>query len=243
MPVRDINRSSHSGIYLAKDQPYKNAKVRLQFDGHLWKPTPDSPQPAHFGITGVMSKRKEPMQDHHAMSYGCLHDELDAIKHRLRGRDVLLPKRLRWHLFDVRCGPMHFGPNAAYWLQLHLRREGVLPQTVTHWTHKNGEARDNPLESFKRTVLFGELEDDAMPELPDQPRRPDKSNVWIYDSNTVYKKELGWELEAERRIKASVTEWCAKRLPRLMALFEADMVAWFGPDIMEGQEDASASCG
>ncbi len=84
-------------------------------------------------------------------------------------------------------------------------------------------------------VLRGEeaeRNDDAIPAIPDFPRAPDKSDAYVYDPKTVLQRQHAWVKRCAAIVDETLIPWLNGRLPRLMALFEADMVRWFGPEIL-----------
>lgn len=232
MPVKDIIRVTRSEEY---DMPktLQNTRFRevAQWEARLWKPSPDSHQPAHFSITG---QTKVPHKWDIEQG-GMLHDLLFEFERRglLRGKDKLLPGLTRWHLFDVKGGPMHYVANGSYHYKLHLRHLGVLP--LSEYAHRNPRDNEGPkaLDYFKNTIIFGALPDDVIPEIPPMPRPPPASDAYVYDANVATQRRKEWLARCENLVSNTLAPWLEGRLPRLMELFEADMVRWFGPDIVE----------
>lgn len=229
MAVRNESVTTQSEIYdMLKIRPCCSGQWTARLDRH-------SGQNAYFAVTGEIwetlrgRKRGE-------IGGGCLHDDLQALADtgKLRGRDTILPELLRWHLFDVRRGPMHYIANGVYWLQRHLRSTGTLPgprstQRYLASTTESDKAEDKrALECFKSTIVFGALADDEIPAIPDF-----GPNKFAGAEGSEADKRDAWIIYCESEIDRVIRPWLEARLPRLMEAFEADMVRWFGPGIVE----------
>lgn len=232
MPVRDINKTTHTATYpVPEDLAYSRSRtLYAQWKVRLWKPSDDSSQPAHFSVTG--ETRYPGARD--IESGGCIHDLLLEFAKRglLNERDAIVPSLLRWHLFDVANGPMHYVANGVYWYKIYLRREGRLPKSVNIWDRDDRPEDAKALDHFKSTIVFGALDDDAIPEIPELPRAPDASDVNVYEPKVAEQRQIAWRKRCEATVDDVIVPWLNGRLPRLMALFEADMVRWFGPKIL-----------
>jgi len=229
VPVRDINKSLKSAVYNTPEDLAFGAGRQAQWEARLWKPSGTSPQSASFSITGEI---KHPRAKD-AECCGCIHDTLVEFSKRgiLKGKDQILPELIRWHGFHVDRGPWYYIETSTYFYKIYLRREGRLPPGVAYWE------RDRPedvraLDHFKSTIVFGALDDDAIPAIPDFPRAPDKSDAYVYDPKTVLQRQHAWVKRCAAIVDETLIPWLNGRLPRLMALFEADMVRWFGPEIL-----------
>jgi hypothetical protein len=200
----------------------------------LWRPGGASTQPASFCVTGEIKTEGA----RGAVACGRLDDTLRAFAKRglLQDKDVILPDLLRWNGFHVDRGPWYYIENSTYWLQRHLRAIGQLPPPIESWlqsTRESDKADDaKALDYFKSTIVFGALDDDAIPPIPEMPRGPDATDEYVYDRDTVQQRHAAWVKRCEALVSDAITPWLKGRLPRLMALFEADMVRWFGPDIL-----------
>lgn len=231
MPVRDINKTTHTATYpVPEDLAYGSRRtLYATWEVRLWKPSDDHPQPAHFSVTG--ETRYPNARD--IESGGCIHDLLLEFAKRglLNERDAIVPSLLRWHLFDVKNGPMHYAANGAFWYKKYLRHTKVLPPTVDWWDR---DSKDGPetLDHFKSTIVFGALADDAIPALPEFPRSPDESDAHVYEPAVALRRKHDWVRRCEAIVDETIVPWLNGRLPRLLALFEADMVRWFGPEIL-----------
>ena len=60
---------------------------------------------------------------------------------------------LKWHLFSVGEGPMHYLANAKYWWEKMVG--------VSRWPKSAGEP--DPMEAFASTIVLGALHEDTMP--------------------------------------------------------------------------------
>lgn len=232
MPVRDINKTTHTATYpVPKDLAYGSADpLYATWEVRLWKPSDDDPQPAHFSVTGETRY----LNARDIESGGCIHDLLLEFAKRdlLNARDAIVPSLLRWHLFDVTEGPMHYVAYGVYWYKIYLRREGKLPKSVNFWERDDRPKDAKALDCFKSTIIFGALEDDKIPELPELPRAPDASDAHVYEPRVAEQRQIAWRKRCAEVVDETLTPWLQGRLPRLMALFEADMVRWFGPEIL-----------
>lgn len=235
MPVRDINKKRPTAVYrMPKELNWGQKDLVGRWEGSLWKPSSESTQPAHFSVTGEtwIPGRSD------FESGGCLHKELERMGALalLQGHDAILPSLVKWHLFDVKNGPMHYVENAIFHYTTYLRHEGVLPPGVHPWDAPREEDK-NAFQYFKSGILFGVLDDDVVPELPPLPRAPDRSDAWVYDAETAEARHVAWVKTGKKLVRDTLTPWLTGRLPRLMALFEADMVRWFGSEILEAPEE------
>ena len=80
---------------------------------------------------------------------GMIHEEIAA-------HFPALAPTLKWHGSFVRSGPMHYVANARYWLEQHYG--------VSRWSRRSYDP--DPLEAFKRVVVFGAVaSDQAIPTL------------------------------------------------------------------------------
>jgi hypothetical protein len=244
MPVRDINKVTHSQVYdLPKDYGYGPGDFVAQWEVRLWRPGGASTQPANFSITGEIKRRgyREPQ------ACGRLDDDLREFAKlgRLQGKDVILPELLKWQGFHVDRGPWYYVENGLYWLHRHLRHAGRLPEAVESYlrsTRDYEKAEDaKGLDHFKSTIAFGALDDDAIPELPELPRAPDASDAHIYELKEIERRHHAWVRRCEAIVDDVIVPWLNGRLPRLMALFEADMVRWFGPEILTAPDGKEPS--
>lgn len=52
------------------------------------------------------------------------------------------------------------------------------------------------------------------------------------NANLDRQRHVAWVKRCEAIVDGTIVPWLNGRLPRLMALFEADMVRWFGPEIL-----------
>lgn len=96
---------------------------------------------------------------------------------------------LKWHLCSVER-PMHYVANGLYWWEQGAA-SGWAVLTSEHFGA-------NPVEGFKRTVVYGALETDR-----------------------------DFDVQAPSRTKSEVREWLVARLPALMAKMREEM-ARFG---------------
>lgn len=237
MPVKDINKNRFTEQYeMPRDlrtSPRRQEYARWK--GNLWKPFPGHPQPAHFSVTG--ETRYPAGRD--INSGGCLHELLREFDARglLLERDKILVKLIRWHLFDVREGPMHYVANGVFWFCNHLRHVGVLPEAPESWLRKRPEDA-RALEHFKTTIVFGALDDDAIPEIPPMPRQPPSTDAYVYEPTEAKARDIAWRKACVKLVEDTLTPWLQGRLPRLMQLFEEDMAQWFGPEILEATSGA-----
>lgn len=99
-------------------------------------------QAPYFSITGEIQSGGARGGKWRDESFGTLHDD---IAWRFPGFRSLLP----FHLMSTE-GPMHYLANAKYWWEKYIGR--------SKWSRGLGEP--DPLEAFKRTILFGALPDD-----------------------------------------------------------------------------------
>lgn len=238
MPVRDINKSLKSDVYDAPRDLAHGYGRKARWDAHLWKPSDTSTQSACFGVTGDIWLPGARDVD----SCGCLHDDLVEFGKRglLKGKDEILPDLIRWHGFHVDRGPWYYIENSTYFYKIYLRREGRLPPGVKFWEHDRPEDAQ-ALDHFKSTIVFGALDDDAIPEISELPRAPDASDAYVYDPKTALQRQHAWVKRCEAIVDETLIPWLNGRLPRLMALFEADMVRWFGPEILVTPDSKDSS--
>lgn len=231
MSVRNVKMTKASEIYtLPNEGRWARCSARWQarLDCH-------SGQEAHFAVTGDIWETAKG-RNRGWVSAGMLHDDLRdfAQSGGLRGNDAILPELTRWHLCAVRSGPMHYVPNGLYWLKRHLRSIRALPgpRASEHYlaslTASEQERDRHALESFKRAIVFGALADDEIPVIPDF-----GPNKFAGAEGTEADKSDAWIVYCESEIERVICPWLEARLPRLMAAFEADMVRWFGPEIVE----------
>ena len=131
-------------------------------------------------------------------------------------------------------GPWYYIENNTYWYIQHLQHVGVLPKDVWPWD-RNDRSQEyaQALTNLKTGCVYGALTEDALPLLPQMPRKPDASDYWVYDRKEADHRYKQWVYACHALAKATLTTWLEPRLPRLMELFEADMIEWFGPDIVE----------
>lgn len=165
----------------------------------------NGPGRAHFAIGGETEVQYSPgyangrrywQED----SCGCLHEDV-------RANFPELAELIPWHL-TAEDGPLHYATNAAYLWDCAADGE-------------SGAA-----DGFRRTVIFGALEDDAAT-YPGDPS-PGREVVRALPprgfsdlpSSDAYAARWGPE-HLERR--AAVRAWTAARLPRLMEAFWATM--------------------
>lgn len=237
MPVKDIIKNRFTEQYEMPRDLRTNPRRHeyAQWRGALWKPSPDSTRPAHFSVTG--ETRYPAGSD--ITSGGCLHGLLCEFDARglLAEEDKLLVKLIRWHLFDVRQGSMHYVANGVFWFCNHLRHEGVLPEAPESWLRKRPEDA-RALEHFKTTIVFGALDDDAIPEIPPMPRQPPSTDAYVYEPTEAKARDIAWRKACVKLVEDTLTPWLQGRLPRLMQLFEEDMAQWFGPEILEATSGA-----
>lgn len=190
---------------------------------------------SYFSVTGATTIRGRhsscPLEDNNAICFGMLHEDMVQNADKLKGEDALLPRLIRWHLFDVRSGPMHYKANAQYWFQMAMEKAGKLRPYSSPSGYK--DHHPDPLEAFKSTVVFGAVPDDEMPVMPDLPRPPDKTDAYVYDGHVAERRLNEWNSRCRELCDDVVEKWCDARFPALMKSFEADMVAWFGEGIIE----------
>lgn len=232
MPVRDINKTTHTATYpVPPDLAYGSHRaLYAKWEVRLWKPSDDDPQPAHFSVTGELRYPNA----HDIKSGGRLHALLLKFAKRglLDARDAIVPSLLRWHLFDVANGPMHYVANGVFWYKIYLRRQGKLPKSANFWDRDDRPEDAEALKHFKSTIIFGALDDDKIPDLPELPRAPDVSDAYVYEPKVAEQRQIAWRRRCAEIVDETLTPWLNGRLPRLLALFEADMVRWFGPEIL-----------
>ena len=108
----------------------------------------------------------------------------------------------KWHLVDIKTGPMHYIENAIYWAEFMLG--------VSKWNPRPGDP--NYRECFESVVVFGALPGDTIPDLSFMPH----DDLGDADGADTIKGKRAM-------VRARVTEWCAARLPALMEAFHADM--------------------
>lgn len=92
----------------------------------------------------------------------------------------------RWHSCGIESGPMHYEANAVYWSEMAQGKRAA-----------SEFSRVDPIEAFKRTVVFG-----ALPPLWDT------GEPWLLPA-------------------AELSAWLRDRLPALMAQFRKDVEAAF----------------
>lgn len=228
MPVRDISKTTYTATYpVPEDLASGQRKLRVRWEVSLYKPSDNDPQPAYFRVKGATW-----IQGQHCLeSAGCLHDLLVSLATRglLNERDAIVPSLLRWHMFNVKYGPSQYIANSLFWYKKYLRHIKVLPPPVDWWW----DSKDEPeaLDHFKSTIVFGALDNDTLPAVPEMPHEPD-SNDPYNEPKVVRQRHRNWVRQCEIAVDAAITPWLKERLPRLMPVFEADMVRWFGPKIL-----------
>lgn len=238
MPVKDISHTTHTATYpVPKDLAYGQPGLVTCWEVRLWKPGGDSPQSANFSVTG--ETRVPGRRD--VESCGCIHDLLVEFDRRklLQGKDARVPGLVRWHGWHVDRGAWSYVENSTYWYKRHLRHLNQLVPGVEYWERQRPEAaRDdaNALDHFKSTIVFGALPDDVIPAIPPMPRAPDATDEFLYEPHVAKKRYRDWVKRCEATVDDALVPWLNGRLPRLMALFEADMVRWFGPEILTTPE-------
>jgi hypothetical protein len=231
MPVKDTIKTTKTQTYeVPLDLAYGTRGELAQWSPRLWKPSPASPQPAHFNVTGetwVPGRRG-------IESGGCLHELLQEFSARglLTGRDAILPELVKWHGFSVRTGPTYYIENTLFWYKRHLRNEGRLPPSANPWEREQPGDK-NALPHFKACCVFGILPYDTVPELPPFPRQPSVNDHWVYGEKKAEARLNAWRKRCAEVVEEALTPWLNGRLPRLMEIFEGDMVRWFGPEILE----------
>jgi len=231
MPVRDINKVTHTNRYrLPKNYGYGTGNFSAQWEVRLWRPGGASTQSANFSITGEIRRD----YSGEVQACGRLDEDLllFAEKGLLKDKDGMLPELLRWQGFHVDRGPWYYVDNSLYWYKIYLRREGKLPPSPHFWERDERPEDAKALDYFKSTIIFGALDDDKIPEIPELPRAPDASDAHVYEPRVAEQRQIAWSKRCAEVVDETLTPWLQGRLPRLMALFEADMVRWFGPEIL-----------
>lgn len=232
MTLKDENRTYLSRWYAIGRSTVGQFKAELhKIDG----------QAAYFAITGEerqTSPNGSPLPGDRALvSCGQLHGQLFAMVGQLRDLDELLPKLTRWQHCRITEGPMHYIENGCYWWMRHLAEIGKLPRLREneydlndHIYFKKESYDPDPVEAYQHTVIHGALKDDTLPpEDFDLPKPPDKAAVH-YDDNYIETRKA-WAQTCRDIIKDTIRRHLEPRLPRLMALFEEDMVEFWGPDV------------
>jgi hypothetical protein len=121
-------------------------------------------QAPHFTITG------ETQEQRHGRwaddSGGCIHDQIAT-------HFPELAPLIKWHLFSVGKGPMHYIANAIYWWEHAM---GVRTFQYPHEWQKYGSPHEAGIAHFKSTIVFGALPDDV---LPHEGTAPNKVREWL----------------------------------------------------------------
>lgn len=111
-------------------------RIRVEYGWHVI-----GTQDPYWSITGTIERMSGTGWRDDAA--GCLHDDIaEHFPH--------LAPTIRWHLSFQSSGPLHYVANARYWLEQHYG--------VSRWERRSYDP--NPLEAFKRTVVFGAVESD-----------------------------------------------------------------------------------
>lgn len=108
-------------------------------------------QAPYWSVTGTI-ERAIPGGRWFDEAGGCLHDEI--AKHFPK----LVPT-IRWHLSLVPGGPMHYVSNALFWWEHYT---GV--RKFQDYELRERSATDLGRERFQRSIVFGALPDDVMPD-------------------------------------------------------------------------------
>jgi len=197
-----------------------------QFEVSLWKPSKDSKQPANFSLTGATYRGSSKREG----SFGRLDRLLQKMGDAdlLEGKDKMLPRLIKWIGFHIDRGPWYYIENSVFHYSQYLKSEGLMPLSLK--SYKNPDRHRPYLDYFKSTVV---LSDETIPEIPPWPRAPEKSDEYIYDVKTQEARKKAWDCACDKVLEDTLRPWLEGRLPRLMELFEKDMVEWFGPDIIE----------
>lgn len=200
-----------------------------EFEVSFWKPSKGSKQPANFSLTGATYRGPSKREG----SFGRLHTLLQKMGDAdlLEGKDKMLPRLIKWAGFHVDRGPWYYIENSVFHYSQYLKSEGRMPLSLK--SYKNPEQPEPFLKYFKSTIVFGALHDDAIPSIPPWPRAPEMSDEYIYDEKTQEARKKAWERACDKVLEDTLRPWLEGRLPRLMELFETDMVEWFGPDIVD----------
>jgi hypothetical protein len=162
-------------------------------------------QTADFSITGetmVQARNNRWIED----SVGMIHDEI-------RAHMPQLAPYLKWHLVGP-DGPMYYYQNAGYWFQIAQGAKATYSEN------------NNPIEAFKRVIVFGAFPgDEAPPELAQDLEH----GRWRRPGASLWKGPKEWSpgTSASRFFKNAtwpdVQAWLAERLPKLLAAWVVDM--------------------
>lgn len=162
-------------IYLVGDVQFR---IRSQFGWHRI-----GDQEPYWTVTGEIEERRG--RRWVEFMSGCIHEEI--AKHFPQ-----LAPTLRWHLSFERSGPMHYTANAIYWAEMI--------NGVSRWN--TWKTATDFVETFRKHVVFGAVEGEAMPVWPPTPT----------DDVEAYRRDLA----------KVVTTWCEARLPRLLEAMRRD---------------------
>lgn len=208
MPVKDVKILTQSKSY--RLNPPIDGIYNIQWDIQLWKfDPPYAPQAAYFSITGKGNYDKFKK---FGSSFGRHNDLILKLSERgiLKEKDKLLPQLIKWHSFSVTEGPSYYIENSLYNFKLYLRGLGKLSLSEESSLNPTTETQIKSLGQFKTSSLFGYLPDDLIP---------------IVDVSIPFKL-------TEDVVDGILLPWLHERLPKLMTLFETDMVKWFGETIL-----------
>lgn len=150
-------------------------------------------QDPHFSITAEIEQSSGSRW--HEDSGGCLHTEI--VKHFPK-----LAPLVKWHLFGVTTGPMHYVANGLYWFEIATGRK------------VNTQYGPKPLGAFWSTIVYGGIASDA-----------------VFKCGGVEVDNGSWQNNKSFISRALLTAisveemktWLESRLPALVEAFQNEM--------------------
>lgn len=130
---------------------------------------------------------------------------------------------LKWHLVSWPGETLHYHANACFWLEKAFG--------FSKWDRRYSEP--DPLSAFKKTVVFGTVEDDdetfssIWEEFCPNPSLKWSSDLTESDLHSI--ATIEWESDFTKqllrdKLKGAMYDWCANRLIRLAEAFIVDMI-------------------